>query len=544
VQSVYKRETLEIKERLDKVSSTICLAKWLWVSLHLPQGLTQSCYHPKAHKIPLDELEKNITALHNTSKKKTMRKQMLEGDRPPECSYCWHIEDTSNGEYLSDRYYRSGENWAKNLLDEVVNKPYDFDICPTYVEVNFNQACNFKCSYCSPHLSTSWEKEIEEYGEYKLTGRKNHNNLQWLKKADIMPIKGDNPYIKAFWEWWPELYKTLRSFRMTGGEPLIDHNTYRILDYIIDHPNKNLELSITTNACPTHEKTWTKFMKKVQALKDFNWRVLCIQKNTKERYVINKDFYRTQQLIDIGVIDYKNISIKEAKDLGFFFENEELWWKEKCENVNNHYTFAYDVTAPALQHIMLYVSLDSVDEQLEYSRFGANYKTIINNVKDFVNQEDIVSVTFINTFNILSLSKLKQYLQMILELRKEFSLKKQVIWVDFPILETPKWLCINNCSDKEKRIIKYCVDFMEENIETNFDRKCMGFKDYEIDKLKRNLEWINDNSISDYKKQTNLKNLYLYFKEYDRRRETDFVKTFPELEYIYNQGKNLIGSNI
>lgn len=542
MQSVYKRETLEIKEKLDAFSPTICLAKWLWVSLNLPAGLTQSCYHPPVQKIPLDELKNDVSALHNTKHKKQMRRLMLEGERPIECSYCWKIED-SEGDYLSDRYYRSGEWWAKDLLDDIINSSYNDNVNPTYVEVNFNQACNFKCSYCSPHLSTSWEKEILQHGEYKLVHKRGHNSIYWLNKKGIMPIKGDNPYIKAFWEWWPDLYKTLRTFRMTGGEPLIDYNTFKILDYIIDHPNKNLEISITTNACPIKQKTWDNFMDKVDTLINLNWKVLCIQKQNKQRYVINKDLYRTQQLEDLDIIDHENISIEEAKSLGFTFDNEDLWYKQEPENVNNHYSFVYDVEAPALEHIMLFVSLDSVGKQLEYSRFGANYKTILNNVKNFITKKGCKSVTFINTFNLLSLSKLKQYLQMILTLRKEFNTTRQKIWFDMPILETPKWLCINNCTEKEKQEIKECIKFMETNIETNFDRKHIGFKDYEIDKLQRNLEWIDDNSLEEYQRSINYANLYLFFNEYDRRRDVNFIKTFPELEYMFNQGKK-IGESI
>ena len=39
---------------------------------------------------------------------------------------------------------------------------YSGNPLPRYVEVNFNQACNLKCAYCSPHLSTEWQKEAEK----------------------------------------------------------------------------------------------------------------------------------------------------------------------------------------------------------------------------------------------------------------------------------------------------------------------------------------------------------------------------------------------
>ena len=56
--------------------------------------------------------------------------------------------------------------------------------------------------------------------------------------------------MNAFWKWWPDLYPRLKVFRLTGGEPLIDPNTFKILDYIERRPNRDMELAFTTNLCP------------------------------------------------------------------------------------------------------------------------------------------------------------------------------------------------------------------------------------------------------------------------------------------------------
>ena len=49
--SDYKSDALKAKEKLAEVSPTMCLAKWNQTSLHLPTGLTNSCYHPPLHRI-------------------------------------------------------------------------------------------------------------------------------------------------------------------------------------------------------------------------------------------------------------------------------------------------------------------------------------------------------------------------------------------------------------------------------------------------------------------------------------------------------------
>ena len=69
-ESRYLHDAEYVFDALNKVSDCFCLAKWYNVSLHLPTGKTHSCYHPKSHVIPLEELEKNPGALHNTEHKK------------------------------------------------------------------------------------------------------------------------------------------------------------------------------------------------------------------------------------------------------------------------------------------------------------------------------------------------------------------------------------------------------------------------------------------------------------------------------------------
>ena len=255
---------IDIKKRLNEVSPSMCLAKWLQVSLHLTNGQTHSCYHPPVHKIEPETLDKNPSSLHNTSQKKEERGKMLKGERPKGCSYCWKIEDSGN--HYSDRHYRSLEPWAENRFQDVLNQGLGEDIIPSYVEVNFNQACQFKCSYCSPHLSTTWADEIKKSGPYPVIPHA-HNNIESLKEINLWPIgiKEKNPYREAFWKWWPDLYPKLKVFRMTGGEPLIDSNTYRVLEYIQSHPNPELELAITSNLCPP-KKMRDRFIKELKSI--------------------------------------------------------------------------------------------------------------------------------------------------------------------------------------------------------------------------------------------------------------------------------------
>lgn len=464
-ESAYTDKNRRIKDMLDSVGPGMCVAKWYNVSMHLTHGWTHSCYHPPAHKIPVDELKKNPTALHNTKYKKQVREIMLKGGRPKECSYCWKVEDAP-GNHLSDRVYRSSDVFTYNGLEKAVSEnPLVTNFNPRYVEVNFNHACNLKCSYCSPHLSSTWMEEVEDFGSYEIVGGW-HNDIRWMLQEDKAPIRGtmQNPYLEAFWKWWPDMYKDLRTFRMTGGEPLIDRNTYKVLEYVKDNPKPNLELSVTTNGVP----------------------------DPGDDNVLFRKF--TQQ-------------VKEITD--------------SCN----------------LEHFMLFISLDSVGEKAEYIRNGLDFEKLKKNIEYFMSEvTDRHSITFINTFNALSVTSHREFLEWILDLRKKYSIERQLIWFDTPYLHDPKWQSIKNLTPEFDKYLEDDIQFMKDNRETR-ETRFHGFKDYEVDRLERNLEWGRE-KFEPQQSMLQKVNFYKFFREHDRRRGTDFCKVFPEMADFYNHCKD------
>lgn len=237
---------IDTRKRLNEVSPSFCLAKWLQVTLHLQNGHNHSCHHPGTHRTPLEELARDPGALHNTAFKKKLRRDMLSGARPAECDYCWKVEDASS-DNISDRVVKSADPWAAPHFDAVRQAPWDTPVTPTYVEVSFSNVCNFACSYCGPWASSKWVEEIRQHGPYE--GARRYNNLEDLAAAHRMPIpeRDENPYVNAFWRWWPELYPKLKVFRITGGEPLLSKHTMRVLRWIRENPRPDLHLAVNSN---------------------------------------------------------------------------------------------------------------------------------------------------------------------------------------------------------------------------------------------------------------------------------------------------------
>jgi organic radical activating enzyme len=439
-----------------KLGPALCLAKWKQVSLHLPTGLNNSCYHPPLHEIDPAPLKENPGALHNTAHKKAQRVIMLKNEKPEECSYCWNVEKHG---HLSDRHYRSGEPWAAIDYDKISNSTgEEDDVIPSYVEVNFNHACNLKCSYCSPQFSSSWQQEVDRWGGYP-TSTVHNDASHFTGRNRPIPASQVNPYVDAFWEWWPTLYPHLRHFRMTGGEPLMDKNTYRVFDYVLALPKPDLHLNVTSN-------------------------------------------FSVETALFTKYLDYV---------------------KRLCDT--------------QIEHFMQFVSLDSgIPEHAEYIRHGMEFRRVQTNVEDFLTYIPYRnSLTFIITMNNLSVIGLQRQLEWILELRRKHSTTYQRVWFDTPLLRQPKWQSLQILPPAYVGILEQVADWMELNLETpEFPFK--GFKDYEVQRLRRDIAWMKEGSnLSKEYVTMQRADFYRFFSEHDKRRNTNFETTFPQMKEFWNE---------
>ena len=442
----------------DNLGPSLCLAKWKQVSLHLPTGLNNSCYHPPLHTIDAEVLKLNPGALHNTEHKKAQRVIMLKNEKPSECSYCWNIEAHDQ---LSDRHYRSGEPWAAEDYETIVNSTgEEDDVVPSYVEVNFNHACNLACSYCSPQFSSTWQAEVDKWGGYP-TSTIHNDPSHFTGRNRPIPAKDDNPYVEAFWEWWPTLYPKLKHFRMTGGEPLMDKNTYKVFDYVLALPKPDLHLNVTSN------------------------------------------FSVEPVLFD--------------KYMGYV--------KQLCNT--------------QIEHFMQFVSLDSGNpEHAEYIRHGLNFRRMERNVNSFLHNIPYRnSLTFIITMNNLSVLGLQQQLDWILSLRKQHSTTYQRVWFDTPLLRKPEWQSLQILPPVYIAMLERVANWMELNLETP-DKPFQGFKDYEVQRIRRDIDWMREGSqlAPDYVKLQRA-DFYRFFNEHDKRRKTDFLTTFPQMKEFWEECK-------
>lgn len=177
-----------------------------------------------------------------------IRRQVLKGERPPECEPCFSLED-QGVESLRQRHIRGKISEARiNLYPDALNKMrHDFTMpfeIPT-MELKLNNLCNLKCRMCHPMDSTSWN----DWGEVKDFYKKEGNIMYAIVEEHGLEQK---PHLDKFQdnpEWWASLEKLLPHFRrveFAGGEPLMDPQHYRILDMLAPYGDQ-IEIKYATN---------------------------------------------------------------------------------------------------------------------------------------------------------------------------------------------------------------------------------------------------------------------------------------------------------
>lgn len=242
------RETdKEVMDYVNSFSPSFCAAKWYNATIWLGSGMTTSCHHPPAHRIPLEHVKANPKAIHNTRKKKGERHMMQQGQRPAECQYCWKIEDMEEWgkSPISDRCYKS-VIYNDEDIEYAAKADFMEDINLKTLEIAFDRTCNLACSYCNPAFSSTWVKDIKNNGPYiDLVSDGRNHFTHTHDEAEPYGPKEENPYVEAFFKWWDsDLKHSLQELRLTGGEPLMSGHTWRLLDkFIEDKPDMQFALN-------------------------------------------------------------------------------------------------------------------------------------------------------------------------------------------------------------------------------------------------------------------------------------------------------------
>lgn len=161
---------------------------------------------------------------------------MLEGKWPGDgCESCEVIESAGG---FSDRNFQ-------NQIPDVYPRELDTDptaivVNPAILEVFFSNTCNLKCVYCNAKDSSAIQSENAKFGGAIIPGTEfEHINNQYQQLAP------------AFWDWFVDKSTILQRLQVLGGEPFLQKDVGKLIDYFDDNPHCDLEFNIITNLSVT-----------------------------------------------------------------------------------------------------------------------------------------------------------------------------------------------------------------------------------------------------------------------------------------------------
>jgi hypothetical protein len=181
----------------------------------------------------------------------------------------------------------------------------------------------------------------------------------------------------------------------------------------------------------------------------------------------------------------------------------------------------------------LFTSIDTWGPQAEYIRTGLDLEIWERNLDTLITKTKS-PISLMITVNILSIPNIRKLLEKILEWRTKYEQYKDPgqdrfrnIRFDVPYLKEPLQYDINLLpKDEFVPIMRDNLKFVEENT-VDLDKTKFGI--LELEKVRRLVKYMETTNYSDERIIEGRRDFCNWFNEYDRRRGTDFFKTFPEL---------------
>lgn len=219
-------------------TATACQLKWSHSTVFLTSLSTASC-----HRVNQTKFDLNTFNFHNTPEKLQDRRLMLEGKWPGRgCEHCKSIEVAGG---TSDRMI--------HLDFPGITAPPELDtdltavnVSPRILEIYFSNVCNLKCTYCTPKFSSQINQENIKFGAFNKNGVHINSGFQ-------IPENFSDATDQMF-KWLDKNIQNLNKLLILGGEPFIQKETQRLLNFIENKKLPNLDLVFFSNLTIDHEK--------------------------------------------------------------------------------------------------------------------------------------------------------------------------------------------------------------------------------------------------------------------------------------------------
>jgi len=183
-----------------------------------------------------------------------------------------------------------------------------------------------------------------------------------------------------------------------------------------------------------------------------------------------------------------------------------------------------------LPHVEVYTSNEAVYQQAEYIRDGLDYQQWYSNMHTLLSSGTVKAVHSMCTINALCLDSLTNYLYHLLELKQQYG--RDRVNFTLNILRFPSFQSALVLPDQIRTDYRIRLeDFLSRNCNNPY------LHEHEINHLQRLVDYLDvvKTPHSEAFDLPRLRNDFRrFYDQYDRRRNKDFVQTFPKLKEWFN----------
>ena len=210
------------------IDKTFCTSPFVRMT-RSPSGELRTCvYHP-----PLKNNYNSIIEAFLGDEMETIRQEMIQGKRRPECEWCYFYDESNQYSCRSDINERYD---LENFIRNPITKLQELDFAAS-------NKCNFICVTCDESASSGWELRNKE--------------LRFVNTKKVLNINSLNL----------DGIENLKQITIMGGEPTIDpYYSNKFWDLIESKVTPDTWYQMVTNCSAFPKKRWIEFLEKLKAV--------------------------------------------------------------------------------------------------------------------------------------------------------------------------------------------------------------------------------------------------------------------------------------
>ena len=196
-----------------------------------------------------------------------------------------------------------------------------------------------------------------------------------------------------------------------------------------------------------------------------------------------------------------------------------------------------------VREFIIFTSVDGWGEQAVYPRHGLDFNYFWDNCHKVLTELQRCNLTFMSTYNALSVPSYKKLIEGVYQLKEEYSSPDRywnsATFLDSSYLRYPQHQTVQVLPMEWSKEILQQAQLLDFYALPVFEHMYTGYSDIEIQKVKRIYDWMISRNMSELRDDEALKrnrhDFGVFFKEHDRRRGTDFCKVYPEFADFYHK---------